>query len=463
MKQLPLSTRTALLVLCAATLAGGTARYATESDWALVDSTSAGQPSAGADGDIESLELDDLIDQKLRDARERWGDAKLTHFSSANVYPEGYADLTLGENGAVTLRFASNTRSRAPDEPRGVAGDGGVPCLLYVVDERTSFSDLEEDGNCAVQNWNRLPKRPHCGTARVWKRAIDRGVAPEDTVARLDYRSSGLSSGEGLTRAEGVWIFTVGEEVGLKIADTCHLETPAVPTVDLETFDPWSFGRDGASLVVRNFPDAEVTVDRIDARSVESDGTVKLTESDGAQVEYHYVGRDRSGTCRRWEVIGRGGGVYVGAPKESDACAGERAPAPPDCTFEEVRRRARSERPDLELSGAAVEYRARPARSDEGSTMSDAFGDPTEEGEFETDESDTGVSETDETEQTDDESTDREIPRVDAEWDEETSDDSEKEEPNGSKSDAPDFAEDGSWQIDPSGEGSLELPDDCES
>jgi len=308
--------------------------------------------------DREAVRLDETIDRGVEAARENWRDAKLTTFSSENVYPDGRADLTLGDGGTVFLSFGSRRHSRTPDRPKGATGGGGVPCLMYHIDVQRMTTQVGDHTNCAKRLGERVPKRPECSVEQIWDRAIERGVPKDGTVARVEYRSRAEWLGPmEPEHSPGVWNLGVGEEVSLEFSDTCSLETPNVPAANLESFDPWTYVETGRRLVARNFPDANVEFEEFTAEPVREDGTVRLAGSGDAVAELRYTGRDASGTCRFWRVTAAKDGVKLyRSDDEHDGCERGRTLGPPDCSFEEIRARARDRRSDLDLAGAEVTY-----------------------------------------------------------------------------------------------------------
>jgi len=121
-------------------------------------------------------------------ARRIFPDAKLTRYDIANVYPSGFADLTLTDDDS-TYWFRSPSHSA---RPAGIPKNIDVDIECYVEVEvgpreiRVWARDLSIDENC---QW-KLREPPVCTASEIWGRAKDEG-AEIDTVAKVAFLSDG--------------------------------------------------------------------------------------------------------------------------------------------------------------------------------------------------------------------------------------------------------------------------------
>ncbi len=178
--------------------------------------------------DLSHVDLEKVQTSALAAARERWSDATIISFSAQNVYPEGYADLTLGEDAGVTVTVGSPSLASESSLPKGASGSEKAECLsvaymnsgdddlpgvnpvdrLHVRTMRTSqcreaFEDVD------------LPPKPHCSVQEIWARAIENNAPDEDAVAQIIY-----STEDGV----GFWLFSIGDH-SQQIQDDCGVAT----------------------------------------------------------------------------------------------------------------------------------------------------------------------------------------------------------------------------------------------
>lgn len=142
---------------------------------------------AGVD-DRRRVDLDALQTSALALGTERWPDATIVSITAENVYPDGHADLTLGDGGTITLSIGSPTNARDTKLPQGATGTTTAECLDVVVDRTVTFTNTRKFEFCRrAFDAGPVARRPHCSVVELWKRAIAAGAPATDAVASLTY------------------------------------------------------------------------------------------------------------------------------------------------------------------------------------------------------------------------------------------------------------------------------------
>jgi hypothetical protein len=138
--------------------------------------------------DHSHIDLNALQTSGLALARERWSDATIISITAENVYPDGHADLTLGDGGTITMSIGSPDQAHSSDLPQGATGSNTSECLDVVVDTGTTFTNSRTFEHCwKVFQDGTLPKRPRCSVTQVWERAVEAGAPSKNAVASLTY------------------------------------------------------------------------------------------------------------------------------------------------------------------------------------------------------------------------------------------------------------------------------------
>jgi hypothetical protein len=143
------------------------------------------------------------------EAKKIWPDVKLWRIDAEGVFPDGKANVTLGENFSVLYRFISPKHTEPPPgTPMGVKVD--QKCVVYV--------NIDKDG---VRSWlveweckeEKLIRPPRCSAQQVWQKAIKLGAPAKNAVAELGYRADFDGNIQ--------WYFEIGDAFSQIIPDNC--------------------------------------------------------------------------------------------------------------------------------------------------------------------------------------------------------------------------------------------------
>jgi serine/threonine-protein kinase len=188
----------------AASSGGGTAQIATAEPY---NGGTLAVP--GASFDPTRFDVSGFYGQAEAEARKIWPDAKLWRIDAEGVFPDGKANITLGENFSVLYRFISPKHSEPPaGTPMGVKVD--QKCVIYVNVDKEEIRSYLVEWDCKEQKLIRAPK---CSAAQVWQKAIKIGAPGKNAVAELGYR----------TDFDGniLWYFDIGDAFSQTIPDNC--------------------------------------------------------------------------------------------------------------------------------------------------------------------------------------------------------------------------------------------------
>jgi hypothetical protein len=151
----------------------------------------------GKDIELDPTRFDPIaflsIAEKL--ARELMSDAVLIQFDVPNVFPNGTANLKLGDAASSTFQFRSPSRSKRPaDAPAGLAVE--ILCKVYV-QVSAGHVDVYPVKNDKCDQVER--PRPRCSLVKLWEKARAAGAPKvENAIAEINYLWDG-------------WTFSFGE------------------------------------------------------------------------------------------------------------------------------------------------------------------------------------------------------------------------------------------------------------
>ncbi|HTJ45827.1 MAG TPA: protein kinase [Kofleriaceae bacterium] len=143
------------------------------------------------------------------EAKKIWPDAKLWRIDAEGVFPDGKANITLGENFSVLYRFVSPKHTEPPaGTPMGVKVD--QKCVVYVNVDKDGVRSYLVEWDCKDE---KLIRAPRCTAAQVWQKAIKLGAPGKNAVAEMGYR----------TDFDGniLWYFDIGDAFSQTIPDNC--------------------------------------------------------------------------------------------------------------------------------------------------------------------------------------------------------------------------------------------------
>jgi hypothetical protein len=140
--------------------------------------------------DYKKFDVDKHIAWAIAEAKRTVPDAQLFRIDMENVYPSGFADLTLPgfayKYGGIDLRFISPSHSkRDPKIPRGVSVE--IMCSFRIDGGPDGFEIRDLGGDCDEV----IMPPPKCKLSQVWKKALAKHPDMADAVASIDYRAMG--------------------------------------------------------------------------------------------------------------------------------------------------------------------------------------------------------------------------------------------------------------------------------
>jgi serine/threonine protein kinase len=143
--------------------------------------------------DPKHVNVDQVINWGLAEAKKNVPDAELIWIDAAGVYADGHADLTLPSTASphsdITLRFISPSHLKGdPNMPRGVP-QSYKQCAFYIVIQPDG-GEIYDTSMEMLCKEHPIP-RPHCTVAAVWQKAIAAKKGVSDAVASFVYRSNG--------------------------------------------------------------------------------------------------------------------------------------------------------------------------------------------------------------------------------------------------------------------------------
>ncbi|MBL9017252.1 MAG: protein kinase [Myxococcales bacterium] len=140
--------------------------------------------------DYKKFDVDKHIAWAIAEAKRTVPDAQLFRIDMENVYPSGFADLTLPgfayKYGGIDLRFISPSHNkRDPKIPRGVSVE--IKCSFRIDGGPEGFEIRDLGGDCDEV----IMPPPKCTLSQVWKKALAKHPDMADAVASIDYRAQG--------------------------------------------------------------------------------------------------------------------------------------------------------------------------------------------------------------------------------------------------------------------------------
>jgi hypothetical protein len=158
--------------------------------------------SAGGKFDPKHFDVGGYIATALAGVRADWPDAVFVRLDANGVYPDGYADLTLGSGFDVTYRFMSPSRGERPkDLPLGV--DFKSTCMYYVT-ASTGGIEYRPIVGFGCKGYE-LTTVPRCSPKEIWDKAIARGAPATGAVAELGYWATKGGKGRWHLSVADVW------------------------------------------------------------------------------------------------------------------------------------------------------------------------------------------------------------------------------------------------------------------
>jgi hypothetical protein len=163
--------------------------------------------------DATKVDVDAFIVWATQTAKQAIPDAQMFRIDATNVYPDGHADLTLSNNGFVSVRFLSPSRSkRDPSIP--VGAQPNWHCMFQVLaTAQTGPMIVPMDGSSCEDERAQPP--PHCNTRGVWQQMIAKSAPSGNAVAQLGYWSSEKDK-------PPLWYGGVGNVFSQRFPDACH-------------------------------------------------------------------------------------------------------------------------------------------------------------------------------------------------------------------------------------------------
>lgn len=139
--------------------------------------------------DRSKVDLQALMESALAQARDRWPEAVVISMNAPNVYPEGHADLTLGDGVSLVVGAPADVDESLP---KGASGRRSHRCLMVSVNKDQAVARDDVAGHVCSDHHERdtLSDEVQCSAAQIWARAVKDGVSSENSVATLIYNAS---------------------------------------------------------------------------------------------------------------------------------------------------------------------------------------------------------------------------------------------------------------------------------
>jgi serine/threonine protein kinase len=137
--------------------------------------------------DVRHVDVDAFVGWATETAKQAIADAQLVRIDVLNVYADGHADLTLSNNGFISVQFLSPSRGkRDPSLPIGAQPNWH--CMLTVTATPQTGPFIAPMDGTSCEDVRALPP-PRCNIRGVWRQMIAKKAPSGNAVAQLGYWS----------------------------------------------------------------------------------------------------------------------------------------------------------------------------------------------------------------------------------------------------------------------------------